>query len=140
MPQLKDSSNKDKTLPISILIVGIALLFVVPYLGYFFGGFFLSSIIGRLIGRLIGIILIITAIVLFRKKPDTKTYKYKSPNEAMKIQYIFYSVGVIFIFAAVWYFAREFIDELPDPIKLMILIAAVVITFIIAEFLRGGDK
>ena len=58
----------------------------------------------------------------------------------MKIQYIFYSVGVIFIFAAVWYFAREFIDELPDPIKLMILIAAVVITFIIAEFLRGGDK
>ena len=58
----------------------------------------------------------------------------------MKSHYIFYIVGVIFIFASVWWFAREFIDELPDPIKLMLLIVATVVTFIIAEFLRGADK
>lgn len=57
----------------------------------------------------------------------------------MKIQYIFYTVGILFIFAAVWYFAREFINELPDPIKLVLLIVATIIAFIVAEFLRGGD-
>ncbi|MEK6860068.1 MAG: hypothetical protein AABX54_04610 [Nanoarchaeota archaeon] len=57
----------------------------------------------------------------------------------MKIQYIFYTVGIIFIFASVWYFAREFINDLPDPIKLILLIAATIISFIVAEFLRVGE-
>tara|TARA_Y100000310_G_C20431739_1_gene691814 strand:- start:635 stop:811 length:177 start_codon:yes stop_codon:yes gene_type:complete len=58
----------------------------------------------------------------------------------MKIQYIFYIIGVVFIFGSVWYFAREFIDELPDMIKLVILIVSVIASFIIAELLRGGNK
>jgi len=57
----------------------------------------------------------------------------------MKIEYIFYIIGVIFIFASVWWFAREFIDQLPSEIKLIILIFSVVGAFIIAELLRGGD-
>lgn len=57
----------------------------------------------------------------------------------MKIQYIFYTVGVIFIFFTIWYFAREFIADLSDPIKLMLLLFSVIILFIVAEFLRGGD-
>ncbi len=57
----------------------------------------------------------------------------------MKIQYIFYTVGIIFIFASVWYFAREYIDELPDPIKLILLVAATIIAFVVAEFLRAGE-
>jgi hypothetical protein len=58
----------------------------------------------------------------------------------MKIQYIFYIVGVIFIFASVWWFAKEFIKELPDEIKIVILVISVIITFIIGEFLREADK
>ncbi len=57
----------------------------------------------------------------------------------MKIQYVFYLVGILFIFASVVYFTREFINELPDMIKLLLLIVSVFISFIIAEFLRGGD-
>jgi len=58
----------------------------------------------------------------------------------MKIQYIFYTIGVFFVFASVWYFAREFIRDLPDPIKLLLLIVGIILSFVIAEFLRGGDK
>ena len=58
----------------------------------------------------------------------------------MKIQYIFYIVGVLFIFASVWYFTRTFIQELPDPIKLVLLIVAVIVSFVVAEILRGADK
>jgi hypothetical protein len=54
----------------------------------------------------------------------------------VKIQNIFYTFGVIFIFAAVWYFAKEFINSLPNPIKLILLITSVVIAFVIAELLR----
>jgi len=57
----------------------------------------------------------------------------------MKIEYIFYILGVIFIFASVWWFAREFIDQLPNEIKLIILIFSFVGSFIIAELLRGGN-
>lgn len=58
----------------------------------------------------------------------------------MKVQYIFYIIGVLFIFSSVWYFAREFIADLPDPIKLILLIAAVIASFIVSEILRGGNK
>ena len=57
----------------------------------------------------------------------------------MKVHHIFYIIGVIFIFGSVWYFAREFIDELPDVIKLIVLIASVLVSFFSAELLRGGD-
>lgn len=57
----------------------------------------------------------------------------------MKFQYIFYIVGVIFIFASVIYFSREFINDLPDSIKLIILIVSVVVSFIVAELLRENN-
>ena len=58
----------------------------------------------------------------------------------MKIQYAFYFVGVIFIFASVIYFTREFIKDLPDSIKFILLVVSVAISFVIAEILRGGGK
>lgn len=58
----------------------------------------------------------------------------------MKIQNVFYTVGVIFIIAAVLYFTREYIRELPNSIKALLLIVSVIVSFIIAELLRGGDK
>lgn len=57
----------------------------------------------------------------------------------MKVQYVFYIVGVIFIFASVIYFAREFIADLPDSIKLTLLIVSVLVSFFAAEMLRGSD-
>lgn len=57
----------------------------------------------------------------------------------MKLQYLFYVVGVIFIFATIGYFTSEFIQDLPDIIKLILLFSSVIISFIVAEFLRGGE-
>jgi cell division protein FtsW (lipid II flippase) len=136
MQKEKGPVKKDKFLPTTLLIIGIILIIGGSRVGYYIG----LGYIGVLGGYLIGLALIITAIVFYVKKPDKKVYKENSAPKEMKIQYIFYSVGVIFIFAAVWYFAREFIDDLPDVIKLLILVVAVVVAFIIAEFLRGADK
>jgi hypothetical protein len=58
----------------------------------------------------------------------------------MKIQHIFYTVGVLFILASAWYFARQFVADLPDLIKLVLLLVSIVVAFIVAELLRGGDK
>jgi len=58
----------------------------------------------------------------------------------MKVQNIFYSVGVIFILATVIYFTREFLVNLPDPIKLVLLVISVIVSFIMAEFLREAKK
>ena len=58
----------------------------------------------------------------------------------MKVEYIFSTVGVLFIIASVIYFTREFIADLPDSIKLILLIVATAATFIIAELFRGLNK
>ena len=57
----------------------------------------------------------------------------------MKMQYIFYIIGVIFIFISTIYFAKEFIVNLPNEIKLILLVLSVIITFVLAEFFRGAD-
>jgi len=58
----------------------------------------------------------------------------------MAIQNIFYGVGIIFIFVSIWYFARDFIAALPKEIKLILLIASIIITFILAELCREVNK
>jgi len=58
----------------------------------------------------------------------------------MAIQNIFYGLGVLFIFLAIAYFVKEYIPEIPNEIKLILLISSVVVAFIIAEFLRMWDK
>jgi hypothetical protein len=58
----------------------------------------------------------------------------------MNIQYIFYTIGVLFIFLSVWYFAGEFIADLSDGIKLILLVISIIVTFIIAEMLRSANK
>jgi len=58
----------------------------------------------------------------------------------MRLENIFYTIGIIFILAAVIYFTREFIVNLTDPIKLVLLIIATVAVFILAELFRGKDK
>lgn len=57
----------------------------------------------------------------------------------MKVHHIFYVVGVLFIFASVWYFAREFIANLPPMVKTILLIISVVLSFVLAEVFRGSE-
>jgi len=57
----------------------------------------------------------------------------------MKVHHIFYVAGVIFIFSSVWYFTRQFIAELPDIVKLVLLGVSVIFTFVLSEIFRGKD-
>ena len=117
-------------------LTGAIILFLIYFLsyligiGHYFRGMHLIFIAGA----------IVLLVIYFLQKDNKKAYKPNSPPKKMKIQHIFYIVGVLFIFASVWYFARTFINDLPDPIKLMLLIVSVVVTFIIAELLRGGER
>lgn len=135
MPKIKEESQKSGR---GWYLTGAIILFLIFVFSYFFN-------IGYYFGfRYLGIAFLIAAIALlityFSTEGNKKVYKENLPPKEMKIQYVFYTVGVLFIFASVWYFTREFIDDLPDPIKLTLLIVAVVISFIIAELLRGADK
>lgn len=119
-------------------LIGVALI-VIALGSYFFG--FGSFFGGR--GMIPLVALVAGIFFLFQKdKPSSqsaKTYKQAAPQGSMKMHYLFYVVGVIFIFASVWYFTREFIRELPDMIKLILLIISVVVSFVVAEFMRGAD-
>lgn len=58
----------------------------------------------------------------------------------MKVQNVFYMVGVLFLIVAVIYFISVFIQDLPREIKALLLCVSVVVAFVVAELLRGGDK
>ena len=95
-------------------------------------GFIPIAIIGLLVWGLI-------AVLSKKDEASRSVYKQKETLPNMKIQYLFYIVGVIFVFAAVWYFAHEYIAQFPNIIKLILLIVAIVISYVIAEFMRGSD-
>jgi uncharacterized membrane protein len=58
----------------------------------------------------------------------------------MKVQGVFYAVGIIFIFATVGYFVYQFLDNIPDEIKFILLVFVTVVSFVVAELLRSFDK
>ncbi len=58
----------------------------------------------------------------------------------MKIQNLFYVLGIIFIFITVFYFTYQYIFDLSNPIKTVILILFTIITFFVADYLREKDK
>jgi hypothetical protein len=134
--ETKESENS-KGFHIFLLAIGIVGYFLSRFFGFFIG-------IGASLARVVFIFLIVYAIYQLtigkKKEVKSKVYKEKSAPKKMKVHHIFYTIGVLFIFAAVWYFAREFIAELPDMIKLLLLIVSIIVTFFIAELLRGGDK
>ena len=79
---------------------------------------------------------------MFSKKTNLtnkKDYKLEKHLRPMKIQYLFYIVGVIFVFATVWYFAKEYIAQFPNIIKLILLVVSIVILYVVAEFMRRAD-
>ncbi len=81
-------------------------------------------------------------ISLFSNKPDEgnkKAYKSEEIKESMRVQYLFYIGGIIFVFIAVWYFAREYVAQFPRSIKLVLLLVSMVVSYIVAEFMRESD-
>ncbi|MCH7850301.1 MAG: hypothetical protein IH845_01530 [Nanoarchaeota archaeon] len=58
----------------------------------------------------------------------------------MKVENIFYTIGVLFIISSVVYFTNEFIADLSDPVKLTLLIVAIIASAIIAELFRKVNK
>lgn len=57
----------------------------------------------------------------------------------MKVQYIFYILGIIFLFATVAYFSYEYLFSLADEIKTIILICLVIIFFFVGDFMAERD-
>lgn len=57
----------------------------------------------------------------------------------MKAQYIFYVIGIVFIFATVAYFSYQYLFGLSDIIKTVILICLIIATFFAADFMAERD-
>ena len=55
------------------------------------------------------------------------------------IQGIFFTLGVIFLFATVAYFSYEYIFNLSDVLKTIVLVCLIIAFFISAEILEGKD-
>lgn len=57
----------------------------------------------------------------------------------MQVQNIFYGIGALFVIVSVLYFSFEFLQNLPQTVKFVLLAVSVIITFFVAELLRGAD-
>ena len=53
----------------------------------------------------------------------------------VKAQYIFYVIGIIFLFATISYFAYQYLFNLNDIIKTVILVLLTIVFFFVAEFI-----
>jgi len=57
----------------------------------------------------------------------------------MKAQYIFYIIGIVFLFATVAYFSYQYLFQLANSIKAVILAFLTIIFFFIADFMAERD-
>ncbi|VVB78061.1 Uncharacterised protein [uncultured archaeon] len=57
----------------------------------------------------------------------------------MKLQYLFYIIGIIFLFATIAYFSYNYLFSLPDEIKTIILILGVIVFFVLGEVFWEKD-
>lgn len=57
----------------------------------------------------------------------------------MNAQYIFYVLGIIFLFSTIAYFSYEYLFELSDIVKTIILLCAVVVFFVIGDVMAEGN-
>ena len=53
----------------------------------------------------------------------------------MKLQYLFYVLGIIFLFATAAYFSYNYLFSLPDGIKTIILVLVMLVFFVLGEVL-----
>mgnify|MGYP006293251347 CR=1 FL=1 len=64
---------------------------------------------------------------------------YSSPMEQIKAQYIFYTIGIIFLFATIAYFSYEYLFSLSDAVKTIILICLTIVFFFVADLMAERD-
>ncbi|MBT3720482.1 hypothetical protein HOC29_04030 [archaeon] len=57
----------------------------------------------------------------------------------VKAQYIFYIIGIIFLFATVAYFSYEYLFNLSDIIKAIILVCLTIVFFFVADFMAERE-
>ena len=57
----------------------------------------------------------------------------------MKTEYIFYTVGIIFMIAAVLYFTWDYLFQLARSLKIAALLLLTLFFYFIANFLRERD-
>jgi len=57
----------------------------------------------------------------------------------VKSEYIFYIIGIVFLFSAVAYFSYEYLFSLSDIIKTIILVCLIIIFFFLADFMAERD-
>lgn len=57
----------------------------------------------------------------------------------MNLQYLFYVLGIVFLFATVSYFAYNYLFSLPDSIKAVILFLLVIVFFVFGEVMEESD-
>ncbi|MBS1266677.1 MAG: hypothetical protein MAG795_00645 [Candidatus Woesearchaeota archaeon] len=57
----------------------------------------------------------------------------------VKAQYIFYIIGIIFLFSTLAYFAYEYLFSLSNGAKTIILVCLTVISFFVADYLSERD-
>ncbi|MBS3099232.1 hypothetical protein J4462_03400 [Candidatus Pacearchaeota archaeon] len=53
----------------------------------------------------------------------------------MKLQYLFYVLGIIFLFATAAYFSYNYLFNLSDGIKMIILVLVMIVFFVLGEVL-----
>ncbi len=57
----------------------------------------------------------------------------------MKLQYLFYVLGIIFLFATVAYFSYNFLFNLSDVVKSIILVLVIIVFFFLGEIMEEKD-
>jgi len=57
----------------------------------------------------------------------------------MNLQYLFYVLGIIFLFATVSYFAYNYLFSLSDGVKTVILVLLAIAFFMAGEVMEGHD-
>lgn len=57
----------------------------------------------------------------------------------MKLQYLFYVLGIIFLFAAIAYFSYNYLFSLSDGVKSIILVLLIIVFFVFGEVMEESD-
>jgi hypothetical protein len=57
----------------------------------------------------------------------------------MKLEYLFYILGIIFLFATVAYFSYNYLFNLSDLLKTIMLIGSIIIFFFLGEVFWEKD-
>jgi len=57
----------------------------------------------------------------------------------MKLQYLFYVLGIVFLFATISYFSYNYLFNLSDMLKTIILILLIIIFFVVGEVMEEKD-